>query len=101
MVSYGDRPLINAKNRDRSRQATTRRDQVRERLRREIDDRIKIWARVRLGGERGVDLAREYRYSDGSGVTRVVKRLEAAAARDQKLHRKLVRLQADLSIVKR
>jgi putative transposase len=82
-------------------QAATRREQIRERLRRETDDRVKIWARVRLGGERGVDLAREYGYNDGSGVTRVVKRLETAAAHDPRLRSKLARLRSELSIVNR
>jgi len=43
------------------------------------DKSIRIWARVRLGGERGVDAAREYGYRSGAGVTLVVRRLEASA----------------------
>lgn len=49
----------------------------------EIDDwRVKIWARVRLGGERAVDLARLEGYRDGSGILQVVKRLERQAEED-------------------
>ena len=82
-------------------EATARRARVRHRLQAETDERVKIWARVRLGGERGVALAREYGYGDGSGVTRVVKRLEATAEQNPKLRRTLERLRNDLSIVKR
>jgi hypothetical protein len=42
----------------------------------ETDVRIKIWARVRLGGERGVRVAQEYGYQNGSGVGQVVRRLQ-------------------------
>jgi len=60
----------------------------------ETDDRVVIWARVRLGGERGVDVAREYGYRDGAGVSLLVKRLESAAQRDRKLGAKLATLKA-------
>jgi REP element-mobilizing transposase RayT len=56
------------------------------------DKRVKIWARVRLGGERGVDLAREYGYRTGAGVTLLVRRLEARAPQDRKLNTTLERL---------
>ncbi len=65
----------------------------------ESDERVKMWARVRLGNERGVAVAREYGYRDGSGVTQVIKRLEAAAQRDEPLGKKLARLR-ELSRVK-
>jgi hypothetical protein len=58
----------------------------------EPDERVKIWARVRLGGERGSDMAREYGYRDMSGVTQLVKRLEKAATQDKLLARKLAQL---------
>ena len=78
---------------------------VRERVRRlvadEEDKRVRIWARVRLGGERGIAVAQESGYRDGSGVTRVVKRLEQAAERDAKLHGTLERLKNEMSRVKR
>ncbi len=66
---------------------------IRERVRRliesERDDRVKLWARVRLGGERGIEVGRENGYADGSGVTQLVKRLEARAATDRVLAKKL------------
>jgi len=43
----------------------------------EKDPRVGLWLRVRLGGERPVDLARLFGYADGSGVVRVVQRLDA------------------------
>ncbi len=55
----------------------------------ETDRRIRIWARVTLCGERMSDLAVEFGYSDGSGVLRVVQRLEARAAKEKALGRKL------------
>ena len=64
------------------------------------DVRVRIWARVRLGGERDAAVARELGYADGSGVTQVVKRLEQAATEDRALTAKLERLKAALSRVK-
>jgi len=49
------------------------------------DQRVQIWARVKLGGEKMADLAREFGYRDGSGITRVVERLEDRAEEDRKL----------------
>ena len=66
----------------------------------EADERVKTWARLKLGGERGVDLAREQGYRDGSGITQVVRRLEAASRTDKKLRRRLDDL-ATLSRIKR
>jgi putative transposase len=65
---------------------------VREMVNGEADWRLQIWARLRLGGERGVDVAREYGYRDGSGVALVVRRLEKAASRDTILAEKLTQL---------
>jgi REP element-mobilizing transposase RayT len=58
----------------------------------ETDERVKLWARIRLGGERGVEVGREYGYADGSGVTQVLKRLEARAARNRSLAKRLEQL---------
>jgi len=74
---------------NRSEEAGTIRARVRELVKSETDARVKLWARVRLGGERGVEIAREYGYADGSGVTQVLKRLEARAAADKGVARKL------------
>jgi putative transposase len=82
-------------------EAVVRREQVRQRVHGEADERVKIWARVRLGGERGVELAREYGYRHSSGVTQLVKRLEAGACEDRNLGRTLAQLRSDLSNVKR
>ncbi|MBV6504430.1 MAG: hypothetical protein AKCLJLPJ_02568 [Fimbriimonadales bacterium] len=76
------------------------RDRVRALVEREADVRIAIWARVRLGGERGVEVAREQGYKDGSGVTQAVKRLEQKASKNKALRTRLDEL-TNLSIVKR
>ena len=52
---------------------------------REPDRRVAIWLRVRVGGERMTEVARQYGYGDGSGVHRVVKRLEKEARSDRAL----------------
>ncbi|HUJ09265.1 MAG TPA: transposase [Verrucomicrobiae bacterium] len=65
------------------------REQVQRLVKDEADDRVKIWARIRLGGERGIDVARAYGYRDGAGVTQVVRRLEQAAKSDKRLLRRL------------
>jgi len=53
-----------------------------------------------LGGERKVDVAREFGYRDCSGVTQLVKRLEQTAKNDRSLGVKLRKLSEDLSNVK-
>ena len=55
----------------------------------EADSRIGIWLRVRLAGERPADLGRELGYADGSGVLRVVQRLDFAAGTDHRLRQRL------------
>jgi hypothetical protein len=75
------------------------RKRVKKLVESETEDRIKIWARVRLGEERGIEVAREYGYRDGSGITQVVKRLEARALNEKSIWRKLEELRK-LSIVK-
>ncbi len=42
----------------------------------ETDARVRIWMSVQLGGERAADLAWELGYPDGSGILRVIQRLE-------------------------
>ena len=61
-------------------------------LRQEPDRRVRIWARVRVGGERRVDVGREFGYRDGSGVTQLIKRLETEAAQDRSLAKRLENL---------
>lgn len=67
----------------------------------ESDRRAGTWMRVRLGGERPAVLAREYGYRDGSGVLRVVQRLDAAAEKGRSLRVKLddTRRPVQMSIV--
>ena len=65
---------------------------------REGDDRVKIWMRVRLGGERLTVLAKELGYKDGSGVLRVAQRVEARSKGDQKLAGRLKRLRSQIHL---
>lgn len=58
-------------------------------IRNEPDRRVKLWARVRLGGEQLTTLAKEHGYADGSGVHQVVHRLEANAIDDPDLKKRL------------
>ena len=51
----------------------------------EKDERMKIWIRVQLGGETMTEVAKEYGCSDGSGVHRVVQRLNQRAVEERKL----------------
>jgi hypothetical protein len=67
----------------------------------EEDERVRIWGRIRLGGERGVDVGRELGYRNGSGVGQVVKRLEQESGRDKKLKAKLERLRDETSKLSR
>ena len=65
----------------------------------EGDRRITIWARVRLGGERLVDVGREMGYKDGSGILQVVKRLERHIVEDKELKKKLDFMKETMSSV--
>ena len=65
----------------------------------ESDSRIQIWLRVRLGGERKVDVARDLGYRDGGSVLQVLKRLEAKAQQDHGLRRHLTELTHKVSSV--
>jgi putative transposase len=90
--------ILSAKNGQDEKRWQRREDwqEQRERLRQvlaeEPDRRVRIWARVRVGGERRVDVARHHGYRDGSGVTQLIKRLEADAAQDPSLARQLEKL---------
>ena len=74
-------------------------DRVRALVADEPDHRAQIWARVTLGGERKVDVARDFGYADGSGALQVVKRLESSAREDRSLARKLDKMRKSLSCV--
>ncbi len=45
----------------------------------ETDHRVAIWLRVRVGGEQMTMVAAEYGYRDGSGIHRVIQRLDEKA----------------------
>jgi len=68
----------------------------------EVDERVRMWIRVRLGGERLTQVGRMYGYKDGSGVLHAVKRLELAARENKQLSERLEYLkhQVDLSRIK-
>jgi REP element-mobilizing transposase RayT len=68
------------------------RERLQQLLADESDRRVRMWARVQVGGQRRVDVARDSGYRDGSGVTHLIKRLEAEAAHDPSLARKLENL---------
>ncbi|MBN1342994.1 MAG: transposase [Phycisphaerae bacterium] len=78
------------------------RRQVVDMVDRETDARVRIWMRVQLGGERSADLARELGYADGSGILRVIQRLESRARQDADLAARLeaTRRRVEMSSVK-
>jgi hypothetical protein len=80
-----------------SQQIEQRRARLQQLLAGEPDDRLKIWARVKLGGERGIDVARDFGYHNGSGVSQVIRRLEQQAEIDLPLRAKRQQLKANLS----
>jgi len=61
----------------------------------EEDERMKIWMRVELGGEQMAAIGRELGYRDGSGVHRVVQRLNARAKDNPKLRARLLKLRKE------
>jgi hypothetical protein len=79
----------------RTEEAATVQRRVRQLVETIEDRRIKIWARSRVGGERGTALAREFGYRSGAGVTLVVRRIEAAARTDRKLRTSLERIKTN------
>jgi putative transposase len=75
-------------------EADAMRGRVRRLVKSAVNERVRIWARVRLGAESGSALAREYGYRSGAGVTLLVRRLEAAAERDKALRNTLETLRS-------
>ena len=53
--------------------------------------------RVRLGGERRIDVARACGYKDGSAITQILKRLEAAALQTPAPQARMARLRQAFS----
>ena len=74
-------------------------DAARRRIAKQIaeeqDERMKIWMRVELGGEKMAAIARELGYRDGSGVHRVVQRMNASAKENPKLQARLRKLREE------
>ena len=68
-------------------------------LENEPDRRIKIWARVRLGGERNVAIAREIGYRGGSSVGQIIRRVDQRAVKNKRLRQKLTQFKVNLSRV--
>jgi hypothetical protein len=64
------------------------------------DRRIAIWLHVRHGGWRMTEMVRRFGYRDGSGIHRVVERLEARASDEPTLARTLRSLVDCLSSIK-
>ncbi|MDX2226049.1 MAG: transposase [Verrucomicrobiae bacterium] len=56
------------------------------------DPEIEIWARAKICGERGTDLAREKGYADGSAITHLLKRVDLRAANDPHFAQELERI---------
>ena len=83
----------------RQRQEPGLRKRLEKVLGAETDERVRIWARVRLGGERSVAVAREAGYRGGSSVGQVVRRVEQRSIADDELRKKLARIKANLSRV--
>ena len=69
-----------------------RRQKVAKLLAKEPDEQMKIWIRVELGGEKMAAVGRELGYRDGSGVHRVVQRLNQRAEQDKKLRSQMLQL---------
>ncbi len=61
---------------------------------------LQIWARVKLGGERSVDVAREYGYADGSAVTYVVKQVEQRRQSDEGISARIDAIEQEISRLK-
>jgi REP element-mobilizing transposase RayT len=55
----------------------------------ERDWRVRLWLRIKLGGESSSAIARELGYADSSGVHRVVARLEEKSSTDTSLKTRL------------
>jgi len=53
-----------------------------------------VWARVHLGGERRIDVARAFGYKDGSAITQMLKRLERRILRERPARRRARELRA-------
>ena len=66
----------------------------------EAHRRVAIWLRLRVGGARMTTVAADYGYRDGSGVHRVIHRLEEKAKSDRALSCRLKALAKKPSSIK-
>jgi REP element-mobilizing transposase RayT len=66
----------------------------------ETDEWVQMWARVKLAGERKIDVAREFGYAGGSSVIYALRRLEQKANRDRVTRSKLRHLREQFEILK-
>jgi len=73
--------------------------QVRKLVQNEPDE-IRIWARIHLGRERRVVVAKAFGYRDGSGVTHLLKAIERRAVENNHLAEKLKSLKCAFSSFK-
>ncbi len=64
-------------------------ERVEELVAKEEEQRWQIWLLSRWGGVSGVDLAGRFGYSDGSGISQVVKRLELEAEKKPEIKKKM------------
>ena len=72
--------------------ATTMRAVVERWIANEPNRQVRIWARVRLGGE----VTRQMGYGHASSVTMMLKRLEQQATRNEGLRQKLENLKSSI-----
>lgn len=68
-------------------------------LQKEKSPALKAWVRTRILGEKGVEIAREMGYADGSGVCQAARRLEVRSKQDKGLTKQM-NAYRQLSIVK-
>lgn len=58
--------------------------------------RWQVWVRVRLGGERRIDIARACGYKDGSAITHILNRLQTEARSKPPTARRMSRLETEI-----
>jgi len=58
-----------------------------------------VWVRVHLGGERRIDVARDYGYRDGSAITQILKRLQSRARLQPAMAKRMARLEREIGLV--
>jgi len=59
---------------------------------------LQVWVRVQLGGERRVDVARDYGYKDGSTITHMLNKLQKEASEDPALAGRLTWLGKEFAV---